>query len=50
MVICSFRCLKKVFKKEGNKNTEGNSRGVTTSSLPYQEDRKVKDRNDEILG
>ena len=29
-----FRCLEKVFKKERNKNKDGNSRVATTSYLP----------------
>ena len=45
-----FRCLEKVFEEERNENKKGNSRGVTTTQLPYKEDRKLKDRNDEILG
>ena len=45
-----FRCLENVFEEERNVNKKEISRGITTSSRPEKEDRKVKDQNDEILG
>ena len=44
-----FKYLEKVFEEEKNGNREQNSRGVTTSYWPQKKDRKVKNRNDEIL-
>ena len=45
-----FRCLEKVFEEERNVNKKEISRGITTSYRLEKKDRKVKDRNDEILG
>ena len=45
-----FRCLEKVLEEEINENKIGKIRGVTTNYIQYKEDRKVKDRDDEILG
>ena len=45
-----FRRLEKVLEEETNENKEGKSRGVTTNYIQYKEYRKVKDRDDEILG
>ena len=45
-----FRCLEKVFEEERNENRKRISQGVTTSQLPQKENRKVKNRNDKILG
>ena len=45
-----FRCLEKVFEEERNENKKGKSRGVTTNYIQQKGDRKVKDRDDEILG
>ena len=49
MVICSLDALK-VFEEERNVNKKEISRGITTSYRLEKKDRKVKDRNDEILG
>ena len=44
------RCLVKVFEEERNGNRKENSPGVTTRYWRQKKDRKVKDRNDQILG
>ena len=42
--------FEKVFEEERNVNKKEISRGITTSYRLEKKDRKVKDRNDEILG
>ena len=42
--------FEKVFEEERNVNKKEISRGITTSYRSEKKDRKVKDRNDEILG
>ena len=50
MVICSLDSLKKYPKKKEMGIEKKISPGVTTSYWSQKKDRKVKDRNDEILG
>ena len=38
-----FRFLEKLFEEERNENKKGNSQAVTTTLLPWKEDRKSKD-------
>ena len=38
-----FRYLEKLFEEERNENKVRNSRGVTTSQLPQNKERKVED-------
>ena len=45
-----FRRLEKFIEEERDENKERNSRGVITRWLLQDDGRKVKDRNDEILG
>ena len=45
-----FRCLEKVIEEDRSRNKERNSRGVATTQLTQKEDRKLKDRDDEIRG
>ena len=44
-----FRCLEKVFEEERNGNRKWKSRDISKTWWP-KEDRKEKDRNDEISG
>ena len=50
MVICSLDSLKKYPKKKETGIEKKISPGVTKSYWSQKKDRKVKDRNDEILG
>ena len=49
MATCCLDGMK-VFEEERNENKKGNNPGVTTRQVPQKEERKLKDRNDEILG
>ena len=45
-----FKCLENVFEEKRKKNKKRKSQGVTANNnFPEKGDRKVKDRDDEIL-
>ena len=48
MVTCSLDTLKK-FEEKRNENKKGKSRVVTTNHIQQKGNKKVKDRDNEIL-